>query len=137
MHLLKQFLDDASGGAPLPDDHPFRGIHAMPRGETRPEFWMLGSGVHSAVYAAEFGLPFAHAHFISPDGSEEAVAAYRDRFKPSAWCADARGGDGGGGAGGRKRGGGPAALGLAQSVGGAAVHRPADPLPHPGGGAGL
>jgi luciferase family oxidoreductase group 1 len=85
--LLKQFLDDASGGAALPDDHPYRGIHAMPRGATRPEMWMLGSGLHSAVYAAQLGLPFSHAYFISPEGSTEAVAAYRERFKPSDWCA--------------------------------------------------
>ncbi|HTQ14243.1 MAG TPA: LLM class flavin-dependent oxidoreductase [Rhizomicrobium sp.] len=85
VHLLRQFLDDASG-TPLPDDHPYRGIHAMPRGTTRPELWMLGSGIHSAVYAAELGLPFSHAHFISPEGSEEACDTYRARFKPSPWC---------------------------------------------------
>ncbi|MGN6515967.1 MAG: LLM class flavin-dependent oxidoreductase [Rhizomicrobium sp.] len=88
--LLRQFLDDASGGAALPDDHPYRGIHAMPRGNTRPEMWMLGSGVHSAVYAGELGLPFSHATFISPEGSMEAVAAYRERFRPSDWCAKPR-----------------------------------------------
>ena len=88
--LLRQFLDDASGGAPLPEDHPYRSIHAMPRGDTRPELWMLGSGVHSAVYAGELGLPFSHAHFISPENSEEAVAAYRARFKPSPWCESPR-----------------------------------------------
>jgi luciferase family oxidoreductase group 1 len=86
IHLLKQFLDDASGGAALPADHPYRGIHAMPKGTTRPEMWVLGSGIHSAVYAGEFGLPFSHAHFISPEGSEEACEAYRHRFKPSNWC---------------------------------------------------
>lgn len=86
VHLLKQFLEDASGGAALAEDHPFRGIHAMPRGERLPELWMLGSGLHSAVYAAEFGLPFAHAHFISPEGSEDAVENYRQRFRPSPWC---------------------------------------------------
>ncbi|HEV2561765.1 MAG TPA: LLM class flavin-dependent oxidoreductase [Rhizomicrobium sp.] len=87
VHLLKQFLEDASGDAPLADDHPYRGIHAEPRGNTRPEMWMLGSGVHSAVYAAEFGLPFSHAYFINPDGSEEACETYRARFKSSVWCA--------------------------------------------------
>ena len=84
--LLKQYLDDASGGAPMPDDHPYRGIHAMPKGETRPEMWMLGSGLHSAVYAGQLGLPFAHAYFISPEGSMEAVEAYRARFVPGTWC---------------------------------------------------
>jgi luciferase family oxidoreductase group 1 len=86
VHLLKQFLDDAAGVAPMPPDHPYRGIHAMPRGTTRPELWLLGSGLHSAVYAAELGLPFCHAHFISPEGSLEACDAYRERFKPSSWC---------------------------------------------------
>lgn len=86
VHLLRQFLDDAAGIAPLPSDHPYRGIHANPAGTTRPEIWLLGSGIHSATYAGELGLPFAHAHFISADGSEEAVATYRHRFKPSSWC---------------------------------------------------
>lgn len=81
VHLLKQFLEDD-----LPEDHPYRGIHAEPRGSTRPEMWMLGSGIHSAVYAAEFGLPFSHAYFINPEGSEEACDTYRMRFKPSVWC---------------------------------------------------
>jgi len=81
VHLLKQFLEDS-----IPEDHPYRGIHAEPRGATRPEMWLLGSGIHSAVYAAEFGLPFSHAYFINPDGSEEACATYRQRFKPSVWC---------------------------------------------------
>ena len=50
----------------------------MPRGETPgPELWMLGSGIHGAVYAAELGLPFSHAYFISTDGSEDAAAEYR------------------------------------------------------------
>jgi len=85
VHLLRQFLDDAAG-TPLPDDHPYRGIHASPMGPTRPEMWLLGSGVHSAVYAGELGLPFAHAHFISAEGSEEACDTYRHRFAPSTWC---------------------------------------------------
>lgn len=86
--LLRQFLDDASGRAPIPDDHPYKNIHAMPRGDisTGPELWMLGSGMHGAVYAGQLGLPFSHAYFINPEGSEDAVAAYRERFKPSAAC---------------------------------------------------
>src|SRR5580698_8453587 len=87
VHLLRQFLDDASGHAPMPEDHAYRHIHAMPRAPSvGPELWMLGSGLHSAVYAGEFGMPFSHAYFISPEGSLEAVAAYRERFKPSEAC---------------------------------------------------
>jgi luciferase family oxidoreductase group 1 len=85
--LLRQFLEDAAGRAPFPDDHPYRGVHAMPRAPTPgPELWLLGSGIHSAVYAAELGLPFSHAYFIMPEGSEDAVAEYRARFKPSPAC---------------------------------------------------
>ena len=60
----------------------------MPRGDVSagPELWMLGSGIHGAIYAGELGLPFSHAYFINPEGSEDAVAAYRERFKPSAAC---------------------------------------------------
>ena len=86
VHLLKQFLDDACGIAPFTDDHPYRGIRAMPTGPTRPEMWMLGSGIHGAVYAGELGLPFCHAYFINTDGSEQACEEYRARFKPSSWC---------------------------------------------------
>jgi len=88
VHLLRQFLDDASERSAFPEDHPYRNIHAMPRGDisTGPELWMLGSGIHGAVYAGELGLPFSHAYFISPENSEDAVAAYRERFKPSAAC---------------------------------------------------
>ena len=89
--LLRQFLDDAAGREPLPEDHPYRGIHAMPRAPTPgPELWMLGSGIHGAVYAAELGLPFSHAYFISTEGSEDAVNEYRDRFKPSPACPQPR-----------------------------------------------
>ncbi|HWD48469.1 MAG TPA: LLM class flavin-dependent oxidoreductase [Rhizomicrobium sp.] len=86
VYLLRQFLDDASGGAELPADHPYRGIRANPRGHTRPEMWMLGSGLHSAVYAGQMGLPFSHATFISPESATESIEAYRERFQPSDWC---------------------------------------------------
>jgi luciferase family oxidoreductase group 1 len=92
VQLLRQFLDDSAGREPLPEDHPYRGIHAMPRASAGsaltpgPELWMLGSGIHGAVYAAELGLPFSHAYFISTEGSEDAITEYRARFKPSAAC---------------------------------------------------
>ncbi|MBV9331074.1 MAG: LLM class flavin-dependent oxidoreductase [Alphaproteobacteria bacterium] len=90
VHLLRQFLDDASGVAAFPDDHPYRSVHAMPRGAGSPELWLLGSGVHSAIYAAELGLPFSHAYFINTEGSEEVCAEYRARFKPSPACPNPR-----------------------------------------------
>src|SRR5579862_2943939 len=48
----------------------------------RPETALLGSSAQSAVWAADFGLPYVFADFINPGGA--AIAAlYRDRFQPS------------------------------------------------------
>jgi luciferase family oxidoreductase group 1 len=67
----------------LPEDHPFRGIRATPAGDSMPAPWLLGSAYDSAEYAADLGLAFAFAQFISPDGGQKVVQRYRDRFRPS------------------------------------------------------
>jgi len=85
--LVRAFLEDAAGMPVFGERHPFRGVHASPRGPGVPEMWLLGSGVHSAVYAAELGLGYAHAHFIGPDTAEAAVEAYRARFRPGPFAA--------------------------------------------------
>jgi luciferase family oxidoreductase group 1 len=69
-------------GASLPDGHPFASLQAMPAGPGAPEVWLLGKSEHGAVLAAEMGLPFAFAHFISGDGTE-ITRTYRRRFRPS------------------------------------------------------
>jgi luciferase family oxidoreductase group 1 len=69
----------------LIERHPFREIRAMPSGPTAPEVWMLGSSDYGAQVAAYFGLPFCFAHFITEGrGCEEALAIYRDGYRPSA-----------------------------------------------------
>lgn len=45
--------------------------------------WMLGSSLISARLAAELGLPYAFAAHFSPARLHEAIAAYREYFKPS------------------------------------------------------
>jgi luciferase family oxidoreductase group 1 len=76
---LLAHLEDA-----LPGDHPFarlpRNLPGRPEG---PEVWMLGSSPQSAIWAAQLGLPYAFADFISPGGMEIA-AGYRRRFDPHA-----------------------------------------------------
>ncbi|MHB8576404.1 MAG: LLM class flavin-dependent oxidoreductase [Dehalococcoidia bacterium] len=67
----------------FPEDHPFRGVRAMPAVSTRPELWLLGSSTVGGALAAELGWAFCFAHFISPDGGENVVHDYRRRFKPS------------------------------------------------------
>ncbi len=66
----------------LPQDHPFRGIRAMPDGPTTPELWLLGSSDEGAALAAHFGTAFAFAHFINDEGGAEVTRAYAARFRP-------------------------------------------------------
>ncbi len=67
----------------LPQEHPFGGVRAMPAGPTAPEVWLLGSSDASAIYAAEQGLAFSFAQFISSDGGPDVTRVYRERFRPS------------------------------------------------------
>ncbi len=62
---------------------PFAPLTAMPSGITSPEVWLLGSSNYGAALAADLGLPYAYAHFISSD-APALTAAYRQRFRPSA-----------------------------------------------------
>jgi luciferase family oxidoreductase group 1 len=81
--LLRHYLEESAGLADWPGEHPYRHVHAMPRGPGVPEMWMLGSTAYGAILAAELGMPFAYAHFISrEDDGPELCAAYRERFKP-------------------------------------------------------
>jgi luciferase family oxidoreductase group 1 len=77
MRDLLDFLDDT-----VPVEHPFARLRAMPSGETSPEVWLLGSSDYSASLAAEMGLPFCFAHFISGDATQ-VTRMYRRHFRPS------------------------------------------------------
>lgn len=68
----------------LPADHPFAGVRVMPQGQTAPEVWLLGSSDYSGALAAQLGLRFAFAHFISADGGETVMRDYKSRYQPSA-----------------------------------------------------
>jgi luciferase family oxidoreductase group 1 len=74
----------------LPEDHAFAGVKATPRAPGMPEIWLLGSSDESAQLAAHFGAAFSFAHFISSDGSVDAMRLYRERFTPSARLAAPR-----------------------------------------------
>jgi luciferase family oxidoreductase group 1 len=59
-------------------------VHAVPGERADVEPWVLGSsGGDSAVVAGERGLPFAANYHVSPGTVLEAVAAYREAFRPS------------------------------------------------------
>jgi luciferase family oxidoreductase group 1 len=82
---LYAFLTDG-----FPPDHPFRGIRAMPDVAGAPEPWLLGSTTAGAGYAAQLGWGFSFAHFISPEGGEDVIHAYRRHFCPSALVPEPR-----------------------------------------------
>jgi luciferase family oxidoreductase group 1 len=58
-------------------------VRAAPCGVPSPEVWILGSSAFGAVTAAELGLPFSYAHFVSPNYAPQILAAYRAHFRPS------------------------------------------------------
>lgn len=59
-----------------------------PASETRPELWMLGSSIDSAILAAEMGLPYNLAVFINDGVSPQVTRTYRERFKASPTLAE-------------------------------------------------
>ena len=73
-----------SSGQPLVEGHPFRSVRAQPQGPSVPEVWILGSSDYGAQVAAHFGLPYCFAAFITDgEGAAEAMALYRESYKPS------------------------------------------------------
>ena len=79
VQFLVAYLDDA-----LPADHPFAKVKAQPAGPTAPPVWLLGSSDYSGALAAQLGLRFAFAHFISADGGDAVMRDYKRKFQPSA-----------------------------------------------------
>ncbi|NVN44018.1 LLM class flavin-dependent oxidoreductase [Asaia siamensis] len=59
------------------------GILATPGAGADIPIWLLGSSLFSAELAAALGLPFAFASHFAPQMMEEAIALYREQFRPS------------------------------------------------------
>ncbi|HRW17791.1 MAG TPA: LLM class flavin-dependent oxidoreductase [Dermatophilaceae bacterium] len=60
------------------------GVRAVPGQGTEVPLYILGSSRYGAQLAAALGLPYAFASHFAPDALDAALAAYRDRFEPSA-----------------------------------------------------
>ena len=58
-------------------------LRATPRAGSVPPVWLLGSSDYSARLAARLGLPYVFAHHFSGRGTAEALATYRQGFRPS------------------------------------------------------
>jgi luciferase family oxidoreductase group 1 len=72
---LQAYLGDASR---IP------GVDATPGKGTKVPLYILGSSLFGARLAATLGLPYAFASHFAPGALEQAVALYRDTFRPSA-----------------------------------------------------
>jgi luciferase family oxidoreductase group 1 len=78
VQYLAAFLDDH-----FPEGHPFARVKAQPAGATSPQIWLLGSSDYSGALAAQLGLRFAFAHFISARGGDAVMREFRKRYQPS------------------------------------------------------
>ena len=63
---------------------PGQRLIAMPGAGTNVPIWLLGSSLFSAQLAAERGLPYAFASHFAPRLLLQALALYRQNFRPSA-----------------------------------------------------
>jgi luciferase family oxidoreductase group 1 len=77
---LSELLAFLHGG--FPASHPFSRIQLAPQPPEAPQVWLLGSSLWSAMAAADYGLPYAFAHFFSGESTREAVELYKHRFQP-------------------------------------------------------
>ena len=86
---LLGFIDDD-----FPQGHPYQDVHAVPgpwlaeqnrvpRPETNPEVWILGSSPYSAQLAGQLGRPYAFALQFGSADVVTAMRLYRENFRPS------------------------------------------------------
>src|SRR5580658_9444904 len=66
---------------------PGQAVQAVPGAGLDVPIWILGSSLFGAQLAAYLGLPFAFASHFAPAAMTEAIAIYRERFRPSAQLA--------------------------------------------------
>jgi len=67
----------------LLSDQPRQRIRAVPGTGAKVPVWILGSSLFGAQLAAMLGLPYAFASHFAPAQMMQAIALYRDTFKPS------------------------------------------------------
>jgi luciferase family oxidoreductase group 1 len=61
-----------------------RSVQAVPGAGLQIPVWILGSSLFGAQLAAMLGLPYAFASHFAPAQLMQAIAIYRDMFRPSA-----------------------------------------------------
>ncbi|HEY1102340.1 MAG TPA: LLM class flavin-dependent oxidoreductase [Burkholderiaceae bacterium] len=68
-------------------DNPRQPVRAVPGRGAKVPVWILGSSTFGAQLAAMLGLPYAFASHFAPAQMMEAIAIYRESFRPSAQLA--------------------------------------------------
>ncbi len=90
-HAMRRNLQ---GGEEFPQDvvelmayfqpvQPGQHVQAVPGAGLAVPIWILGSSTFGAQLAAILGLPFAFASHFAPGMMTQAMAIYRERFRPS------------------------------------------------------
>ncbi|OLT23029.1 alkane 1-monooxygenase [Pseudonocardia sp. CNS-139] len=74
----------------LSDESIVPGVQAFPGKGTNVPLAILGSSLYGAQVAALLGLPYGFASHFAPEALEQAVALYRQEFRPSAQLAEPR-----------------------------------------------
>lgn len=69
----------------LSADNTHAKVRAFPGEGQNIPLWILGSSTDSAYLAAEMGLPYAFASHFAPAQLYEAIAIYKNNFKPSVY----------------------------------------------------
>lgn len=94
---LRRHLDDTGEGFPqdvlelqsyLSAEGSQQPVKAVPGMGTQVPIWILGSSLYGAQLAAHFGMPYAFASHFAPADLFDALAAYRQTFRPSAQLAE-------------------------------------------------
>jgi luciferase family oxidoreductase group 1 len=79
-----EFPQDVAELQDYMSDQPRQRVLAVPGQGAKVPLWILGSSLFGAQLAAHMGLPFAFASHFAPQMMMQAVALYRDNFRPSA-----------------------------------------------------
>ncbi|MES2991410.1 MAG: LLM class flavin-dependent oxidoreductase [Pseudomonadota bacterium] len=77
------FPQDVLELADFMSDVPRQPVLAVPGRGAKVPLWILGSSLYGAQLAAALGLPYAFASHFAPAQMMQAVALYRQQFRPS------------------------------------------------------
>ena len=72
----------------LDDAQPGQRVVAVPGQGSKVPVWILGSSLYGAQLAAALGLPYAFASHFAPQAMDQALALYREQFRPSEYLAE-------------------------------------------------